>query len=237
MTAQEIAEKFSNRIVKVKLGKAGTVFDGNGHPTTSFDARVVGWKKAGGGLNSDCVIVEVLAPNTTKYALRDFKSGYSWTSSLRNLGGYGKKVLVSEITLPGTGSTSTYTPKDIPKWPHKCRDCGSPALVFMNSIDCSNGSCKNKFKTSSGFDLFLPKEMQAALKAPKVKTRPEVDKDGYLICTTCKARAGAGSWSRVGDTLYLTCSNKHNWTTKAEPGDKIVGNGGKALMFNGRSFI
>lgn len=161
MTALEIAKKFANKIVRINLTKSSSVYDHNNKPATSFEGRIVGYKRATGS-DPEFVAVEVLKPHKTKFALKDFRAGYYWTVLNRNLSGYAKKVYPDEIVIPSITPTSTYQPKDVPKWPHKCRDCGSPALVLMNSIDCSNDNCKNKYRTNSGLDLFLPKEMRQA---------------------------------------------------------------------------
>jgi len=166
MKAREIAEKFAGSIVKCSLTKSSPVA-GAGR---GFDVRIVGWKRATIKDPVEYVAVEVLPPGKTKLLLNNLagSAGYTWTLSPFPGDKYGKKILPEEIVaLPAMPSSGvlipSYNPKKINEWPHKCRDCGSPAQVFSIQIDCSNKACKNKFKTHSGLDLFLPKEMQQAL--------------------------------------------------------------------------
>jgi hypothetical protein len=173
MKAREIAEKFAGSVVNVKVTKSSAVA---GIITgQSFKARIVGWKKATTKDPIEYVAVEVLPPGQTKYLLSDLAgaSGYVWTLRALPKDKYGKKILPEEIIalpeMPINGGVTipSYKPKKIiNEWPHKCRDCGSPAQMFSVQIDCSNKACKNKYKTHSGLDLFLPKEMQEALNKP-----------------------------------------------------------------------
>ena len=249
LTAKEIAEKYANRVVKVTVQKSSPCLDSKGGSIPSFEGRIVGWKRTTLSDPAEYVALEVIPPAQTKYALRDFKTGYVWTVQNRNLGGYAKKVYPAEITLPAdagnVGTVKTpYKPKDIPEWPHKCQKCGSPALELGNMVDCSNAACTNKYKTHSGLDLFLPKEMQAALKKPKVvaKTRPEVDANGILICTECKsnlviARYGM-PWAKQGVTLNMECLKaRHPKKVDILKGDKMKDHNGRVTTYDGKKFV
>jgi hypothetical protein len=176
MDAKDIAERYAGRIVKckVKPDAKSPVFDAAGNAVTEFEARILGWKKAQSSwgnfnhLSPTYVCVEVLSPHSTQTKLSKFNQGYNYTHD-KNPDGYGKKILPNEILLPADPGT-VYTPRTtrtIPEWPHKCRDCGSPAQILGMNIDCSNPSCKNKYRTHSGLDLFLPKDIRERLAKPK----------------------------------------------------------------------
>ncbi len=162
MTAKEIAQKYAGQVVKCSLNKSPPIDDGAGHYIKTFDARIIGWKNAIGS-DPEFVAVEVLPPGKTKYLIAHFIKGYHFTTAV-NKGGYAKKLLANEIILPSIGNSS---PKYISQWPHKCRDCGSPAQILLNAIDCSNEKCHHKYKTSSGSDLFVPKNMKPELSKSK----------------------------------------------------------------------
>ena len=238
MTAKDIAEKYAGQVLKCKVIKSALI---DGIPAgQEYEAKILGWKSASAADPHEYVAVEVLPPGKTHFKIGDLIAGYHWTHKPIDKGKYGKRIYPEEVILPAetTPTPTESKPKVIPDWPHKCRDCGSPALEFTTRIDCSNDKCKNHFKTSSGMDLFLPKNIQDALKQPKVKLRPEVDQDGYLICPTCKARAFSGKWQNAAKRLFSTsCSGGHKWSVQVEPGDRLVGKSKKALTYNGKSFI
>lgn len=172
LSAKEIAERYAGRIVKckVKFDIKSPVLDVDGKSVVDFEARIIGWKKPSPtyfGAGPAYVCVEVLSPHSTQTKLNKFNQGYTYTSD-KNPDGYGKKILPEEILLPADPGT-VYVPrksKTIPEWPHQCRDCGSPAQILGLNIDCSNPSCKNKYRTHSGLDLFLPKEIRERLAKP-----------------------------------------------------------------------
>lgn len=220
MTAKEFAEKYAGKVVKCNLNKSMPIDGGNGHYTMAFDARVIGWKDAT-GVDPQFVAVEVLPPAKTKYLVTHFKAGYHWTYKAAP-GSYAKKVLVEEIITPSSASA---TSKHISEWPHVCRDCGSPAQMFATKIDCSNAKCKHKYKTSSGMDLFLPKEMQIALSKPKnmKPARKNIDAEGFMICGwqgKCTSRIVSATAGSKGHWV-CRCPNAHSTLPKPQQGDKV----------------
>lgn len=237
LTAKEIATRYVGRTVRCKVTKSSPVSDAAGNVLDHFDAKIVGWKFVSAALGPSYVCVEVLPPGVTQTKLDKFNSGYIYPAG-RNKDGWGKKLLPEEIVPPADAKIATvYTKKkDIPEWPDKCRDCGSPAFILTTRIDCSNSSCKNKFKTHSAQDLFLPKEMRPPGwdKDPNRKRRAGVDKDDFVICDTCKLRAVDGSFvkDKVG-SFKATCPADHKWTSDLHIGDKI--NGKRILVYKGKN--
>lgn len=230
LSPKTFAEKYSGGIFNCKVNKSTPVFDNKpGIKVSSFDGRIVGWKKSSPRDLHEYIIVEVLPPHKTNYLLSDF-GGCIFTHKDYNKKGYGKRLYVEEVEIPSNDTTK----KVIPEWPNKCKDCGSPAYVGSSMIDCSNKDCKNKFSTRSGLDLFLPKEMREWDK-PLIKERAGIDKDGFIICPTCKSRAYSGT--RVNTKLTTICGNKHRWTAVMEKNDKLEGINKRILVFNGKVLI
>jgi len=252
LSAQEIAERYAGRIVQCKVTQRSDakspVLDANGNKVDNYEARIVGWKK-GDSFHSSYVCIEVQPPNKTSTSIQKFNQGYIYTND-RSANGYGKKILPEEINLPadpGKINAAPYKSKNIPEWPHKCRDCGSPAQILGMNIDCSNAVCKNKYRTRSGLDLFLPKEMQAKLNAPKVAAngRPELDKDGVLVCMTCAGYLQPTStkdlWASPG-ILNMEClraialGTPHEFKIKLVRGDKMRDRTGRITTYDGKKF-
>ena len=236
MPCKEMATRYAGRTVRCKVIKSSPVTDDSGKVLDYFDAKIVGWKES-----SSYVCVEVLPPGMTATLLEKFNLGYHYTVDKRNGKGYGKKLLPEEIIPPADTGTVMSGPKSktIPEWPHKCRDCGSPAQVFGNNIDCSNSSCKNKYRTHSGLDLFLPKDMRPPgwEKDPHRKRRPGVDKEDFIVCGTCHGRANGGTFvkDKVG-TLKATCAKDHSWTFELNIGDKLAGKD-RTLIYKGKNIF
>lgn len=239
LSAKEIATKYAGRTVKCKVTTSSPVFDLSGKNIDYFDAKVVGYKLAFGA-DPAYVCVEVLPPHQTKLKLAGFKAGYVFTIT-RNTDGYGKKLLPEEIVPLADTEIAMASPskkKDIPEWPDKCKDCGSPAYIGDLRIDCSNPGCKNKFKTHSAFDLFLPTEMRPPGwdKDPNRKRRSGVDKDDFVICDTCKKRAVDGSFNKkdkLGE-FSAKCPDGHTWKSDLHIGDKIMAKSG-VLAYKGKN--
>jgi hypothetical protein len=175
MTAKEIAEKYAGKIVKCSITKSAPI-DSDGVATKTFEGRIVGWKK---GINGDpeFVAVEVQPPGKTNFLIAHFMSGYIWTTTT-DKGLYAKKLLPEEIVLDGVSIT---TSKHIGDWPHSCPECGKPAQIFMLRIDCSNSSCRHKFRTADSADLFIPKNPKNA--------KPEIMKAPPQLMPKPKAKA------------------------------------------------
>lgn len=235
LSAKEIATRYAGRILRCNA----TVFDDKGNKLTHFDGKVIGYKAA---TQSDpsYVCVEVMPPAVTAVKLDKFNAGYTYTD-IRNKNGWGKKLLASEIVPPADAGNVMAAPpkkKDIPEWPDKCRDCGSPAFILSTRIDCSNANCVHKFKTHSGLDLFLPAEMRPPGwdKDPFRKRRAGVDKDDFVICDTCKKRAVDGTFDKKGKLGELTakCPDGHTWKSDLHIGDKIEAKNG-VLAYKGKN--
>jgi hypothetical protein len=128
----------------------------------------------------------------------------------------------------------------IPEFPHTCPLCKSPAWISSFLIDCSNVKCTHKYKSKSAQELFLPKEMRPFGTDAPGKHRPEVDDEGFLICSKCTKRAISGVLDKNALTkvvsLKTSCENKHAWTVKVEKGDKLIGAKGYNLVFSGVGF-
>jgi hypothetical protein len=163
MTAKEFATKHAGKITKCHATKSPPIIGDNGKALKTFNARIIGWKDATGA-DPAFVALEVLAPGKTKFLVAHMKSGYHWTYKA-DQGAYAKKLLVEEVDTPS--SSASVSTSD---WPHKCRDCGSPAQIFLMRIDCSNSKCHHKYKTSDATDLFIPRDVKPEIK--KVKKKP-----------------------------------------------------------------
>lgn len=239
LSAKEIATRYAGRTVRCKVTKSSPVTDAVGTPLDHFDAKIIGWKSST-MTDPSYVCVEVLPPGVTGTRLEKFNSGYTYTAD-RNKQGYGKKLLPEEIIPPADAGNVTAAPakkKDIPEWPDKCRDCGSPAFILSTRIDCSNPQCQHKFKTHSGLDLFLPAEMRPPGwdKDPFRKRRNGVDKDDFVICDTCKKRAVDGHFNKkdkLGE-FSAKCSAGHTWKSDLHIGDKIDTKNG-VLAYKGKN--
>jgi len=245
ISAKEIAERYAGRIVKCKLSNLSDpkspVTDAAGNQLVSYEARIVGWKKSQGGLLSfSYVCVELVGGAVSKTPLSKFNLGYTYTYD-KNPNGFGKKLLPEEIELPpDAGKDYTPKPKIIPEWPHTCRDCGSPAQILGLNIDCSNATCKHKYRTHSGLDLFLPREIREAL-AAKSSAHPmwSLDRDGVLTCRTCKDNLQIPQtilWDSPG-VLNMVCHNKHTAKVKLAKGDKIKDRTGRVTTYDGKRFV
>lgn len=240
LTCREIAERYAGQTLKCKVTTSLPVTDINGHILDYFDACIIGWKE-GTIISPSYVCVEVLSPGTTKTQLWLFNTGYHYTFK-RNNNGFGKKLLPKEIIIPDHPNVTAIiaeSTKVIPEWPDKCRDCGSPAVIMSTRIDCSNLLCKNKFRTHSGLDLFLPKEMRPPgwEKDPFRKRRQGVDKEDFIVCDVCHVRANSGTFikGKIG-TFEVNCSNNHTWVFELNIGDKLVSKNG-VLIYKGKNIF
>lgn len=239
MTSKQIAQRFAGKTLKCKVTKSSPVCDANGNVLDIFDAKIIGWKLAT-LYHPSYVCVEVLPPGVTKVFLAVFNDGYTYTAD-RNDKGFGKKLLAEEVIVPvdetEKPTIATKKPKNIPEWPDKCRDCGQPAVIMSNSIDCSNPACKNKYKTHSGLDLFLPVELRPPGwdKDPFRKRRKGIDKEDFIVCEKCNIRANDGTFAKnkIG-TFNVKCPNEHSWTFELNIGDKLAAKGG-ALIYKGKN--
>lgn len=215
LSAKEIAEKYSGQTIKCKPISTVKVCDAAGVVLESFDAIIIGWKRKMQGAEAEYVCVEVLPPAVTPFLLSTFNFGYTYTANC-NKSGFGKKVLPEEIILTGVK-------KHIPEWPHQCRDCGSPALILGNSIDCSNSACKNKYKTHFGLDLFLPVAQRNPGwdKDPNRKRRPGVNDQDYVLCPMCGNNAVVAKIQSKVVEHKMICGAGHAWNFILEPGDRV----------------
>lgn len=242
LSSKDIAKQFAGQTVRCKLTKSAPAIDANGNPVSEFDAKIVGWKFAV-LKEPSFVCVEVLPPVKTKLLLFNMNDDYNYTVK-RNPKGFGKKLLPEEIILPEVPKSVvpqailTKPARIIPEWPDKCRDCGSPAVVMSTRIDCSNPLCKNKFRTHSGLDLFLPKEMRPPgwEKDPNRKRRAGVDGEDFIVCALCKARAIDGSFAKdkIG-TFKAKCPKDHSWTFELNIGDKLAGK--TTMVYKGKNIF
>jgi len=235
LSAKDIAKQFAGQTVKCRVTKSSPALDASNNPINEFDAKIVGWKYPI-GKEPAFVCVEVLPPVKTKFLIGQLDEDYSFTVK-RNPKAFGKKLFPEELILPQIEPTEVQSKaRVIPEWPDKCRDCNSPAVVMSTQIDCSNPSCKNKFRTHSGLDLFLPKEMRPPGwdKDPNRKRRPGVDQGDFIICTLCKLRASDGSFvkDKIG-TFKAKCPKDHTWTFELNIGDKLAGK--KTLVYKGKN--
>ena len=244
LSAEEIARKYAGKVVKANVIKSSPVSDAAGGSVTSFDARVIGYKKWTAKDPYSYVAVEVLAPNQTKFTIADLQSGYTYTHKTDSKA-YGKKLFPEELTLPAVSNAPVHkVGKVISEWPHKCPKCQSPAFISNCLVDCSKKDCANKFKTRDAKSLFLPVEMrEIGWDREPGKHRPEVDDDGFLICPTCKsesisAQAYGGKWKTTKPYVLLTnCDRGHEWSVSVEKGDRAWGiNHTDVLVFNGSGF-
>lgn len=239
LSAKEIATKYAGRTVRCKVTKSSPVTDAAGNKLDHFDAKVVGWKSGFKFSDEPHVCVEVLPPGVTATRIEKFNQGYTYTAP-RDGTAWGKKLLPEEIIPPADadGVASSAKKKDIPEWPDKCRDCGSPAFILSTRIDCSNTSCKHKFKTHSGLDLFLPADMRPPGwdKDPFRKRRSGVDKDDFVICDTCKKRAIDGHFNKKDKLGEFTakCPSNHTWKSDLHIGDKIDAKSG-VIAYKGKN--
>src|SRR5271170_2129124 len=173
MKASEIANKYGGKSVRCRITKS-TPVAGVGE---YFDAKVVGWKRAEGN-DPEFVLVQVMPPGTTNYTLAKFVKGCVFTGGVVDKSAFGKRLYAEEVIIPAGTSIV------IADWPHKCKDCGSPAQILFHAIDCSSPKCKNKFSAKSGMDLFLPKNMRPeVIKAPTIVPKPK----SKLIAKTSRA--------------------------------------------------
>lgn len=219
LSAKEIATRYAGRTVKCRVVKSPPVINVTRKNLDYFNAKIIGWKESN-LKEPSYVCVEILPPGMTQILLKNFNLGYHFTAD-RNNNGFGKKLLPEEIILPADAGVASK-----PEWPGKCRDCGSPAVIMSVRIDCSNDSCKNKFKTHSALDLFLPKELRPPGwdKDPNRKRRAGVDREDFIVCSICNERANNGSFvkDRVG-TFKATCPKNHSWIFELHIGDKLAG--------------
>ncbi len=238
LSSKEIAQRFAGKVLKCKVVKSSVVFDDQNNALDTFDAKIVGWKSAT-KTEPSFVCVEVLPPGKTKLTLANFNDGYHYTVDQRNDKGFGKKLLPEEILLPEepVEEKKQKQPRIIPEWPDKCKDCGQPAVIMSTSIDCSNPNCKNKYKTHSGVDLFLPVELRPPGwdKDPFRKRRKGVDREDFIICEKCSSKADNGSFAKnkIG-TFNASCSKGHSWTFELNIGDKLAAKNGP-LIYKGKN--
>lgn len=244
LSSKEIAQRFAGQSVKCKVSKSVPVTDTNGNSLDSFDAKIVGWKSAT-LKEPSYVCVEVLPPATTPVPLSKFNLGYHYTAD-RNDNGYGKKLFPEEIILPASVekiadvAPTQKAKRVIPEWPDKCRDCGNPAVIMSTCIDCSNPSCKNKYKTHSGLDLFLPVEMRPPGwdKDPFRKRRNGIDQEDFIVCDMCKSRANSGSFvskDKLG-AFKAICHKNHTWRFELNIGDKLASKD-RVLVYKGKNIF
>lgn len=239
LTAKEIAERFAGQTVQCKITKSMPAAG-----SFQFDAKVLGWSfdKI---TKASYVCVEVLPPAQSALTLKHYIGGYTWTVPFASidLKAYGKRLYPEEIIIPVVADAGVMkappTKKDIPEWPDKCRDCGSPAFILSTRIDCSNAACKHKFKTHSAADLFLPKEMRppAWEKDPNRKRRAGVDKEDFVVCPICNQRANSGTFTKdkLGQ-LKAACPSDHKWESDLHIGDKILGKD-RVLIYKGKNIF
>lgn len=169
MSAKDVAQKHSGTIVQCNLTKSNPAMDANGQPVSSFKGRIIGYRRPTLKDTNEYVIVEVMPPNTTNFTVASFSKNSILTWKAPDAS-FAKKLLESELIIPFQPSVVRNS-KQIPDWPHKCKDCGSAAFIASFMIDCSNVSCKNKFKSKSAQDLFIPKELRPVEK-PIQKAKP-----------------------------------------------------------------
>lgn len=156
MTAEEFAKKYAGKKVRGTSTLDSLIKNRNSSwPNATIIGSVVGFGERYVYLEPSAEYLKTIpAPETTiKY------------KSL-----YGQKVsavkLKPDLLVPIDGSSISSAPKstkerNIPAFPHTCRDCKSPALILGFSIDCSNAKCKNKYVNKSAQDLFVPVEIRA----------------------------------------------------------------------------
>lgn len=241
LSAKDIANRYAGQIVKCKVTTSPAVTDAAGNVLDTFDAKIVGWKLPIIGKEPSYVCVEVLSPGITKTILLNFLDNYRYTVN-RNKKGFGKKLLPEEIILPIELELVHKEKKDetkaIPEWPDKCRDCSQPAVIMATQIDCSNPLCKNKFRTHSGLDLFLPVAFRPPgwEKDPFRKRRNGVDDEDFVICTNCKARSNNGTFvkDKIG-TFKASCPQNHTWIFQLNIGDKL--NAQKVMIYKGKNIF
>lgn len=230
LTAKEIAERYAGQVVKCVVSKSTPIMDSKTRsPIKQFDGRIIGWKDATADDKNEYVLVEIKPPGTTHYLISHFRQGCHWTYTPIPYSSHGKRLLPEEVVI------SSGDKKTIEAYPNKCPECGSPALFLYTKIDCSNQQCKHKYKTTSGFDLFLPQNLQASITKPKAPH--EIDKEGFLICQVCKERAISGMFDKTR-TFKTSCKNGHTWSVKPEQGDKLVSRiKGRTRVYNGKAWI
>ena len=128
--AQTIAEKYADTFIRCSIKQSSKLI--NLDKKELYDARIVGWKQTTLIDPNEYIIVEVMPPLQTHYYLNQMMKyeGYVFTSKTPfEKDAYGKKIFIDEIEGPSK--------KYIKAFPHRCKDCGSPALELFQGLDLS----------------------------------------------------------------------------------------------------